>query len=259
MPNKHPTDTLYANPLAEVSHFRFDDNVASVFPDMIKRSVPGYNTILSMICDMSERYAQSDSHCYDLGCSLGAATLAIHEGITAKNCKIIGIDNSKAMIKRCQIIVDQLKSNADKGASDDRETISTPIELYCNNIESVLIEKASIVVLNFTLQFISMERRQAIIQKIYDGLLPGGILLLSEKVIFTDPPHQQLMTDLYHNFKRTNGYSDLEISQKRTALENVLQPETIDTHKTRLKAAGFNSADVWFQCLTFASLIAIKA
>ncbi len=259
MPNKHPIDTIYANPLVEISHFRFDDNVASVFPDMIKRSVPGYNTILSMIRDMSERYAQPNSYCYDLGCSLGAATLAMHEGITVKNCKIIGVDNSEAMIKRCQTIVDQVKIDADKATNDNQVPTTTSIELHCSDVESVAIEKASIVVLNFTLQFIPMKQRQAIIQKIYNGLLPGGVLLLSEKVIFTDPPHQQLMTDLYHNFKRTNGYSDLEISQKRTALENVLKPETIDTHKTRLKTAGFNSADVWFQCLTFASLIAIKA
>ena len=102
-------------------------------------------------------------------------------------------------------------------------------------------------------------QRQAIIQRIYDGLLPGGILLISEKIIFEDKPHQQLMTELYHNFKRTNGYSDLEIAQKRSALEDVLRPETIQQHTRRLKNAGFSSADVWFQCMTFASLIAIKA
>jgi tRNA (cmo5U34)-methyltransferase len=132
------------------------------------------------------------------------------------------------------------------------------VELYCCNIDAIDITNASIVVLNFTLQFIPLEQRQTIIQSIYDGLLPGGILLLSEKVMFEDEPHQQLLTDLYHNFKRNNGYSNLEIAQKRTALEDFLQPETIDTHKQRLKSAGFASADVWFQCLTFASVIAIK-
>ncbi|MGH1485445.1 MAG: carboxy-S-adenosyl-L-methionine synthase CmoA [Cellvibrionaceae bacterium] len=240
-----PTDSIYANPLTEINRFSFDEQVVRVFPDMIKRSVPGYMTILSMIGDMAERYAQADSHCYDLGCSLGAATLAMRHRIKAANCKIIGVDNAKAMIKQCQSVID----------ADSNET---PVELRCNNIESTNIENASIVVLNFTLQFIDPSQRESIIQNIYDGLNPGGILLLSEKIIFEDEPHQQLMTDLYHNFKRTNGYSSLEIAQKRTALENVLQPETIKIHKNRMKSAGFTSADVWFQCFTFASFIAIK-
>ena len=238
-------DTLFAEPLMNVEGFRFDDAVASVFTDMIQRSVPGYGTILSMIGDMAERFAQDNSHCYDLGCSLGAATLAMRHFIRADNCKIIGIDNSSAMVARCQEVIQQ-----------DRATI--PVEIKQQDIQEVDIENASIVVLNFTLQFIEPKARQALINKIYQGLKPGGILLLSEKIEFADDTHQQLMTTLYHNFKRANGYSDMEISQKRSALENVLITDSLDTHRSRLCNAGFTSADVWFQCFTFASLIAIK-
>jgi tRNA (cmo5U34)-methyltransferase len=103
------------------------------------------------------------------------------------------------------------------------------------------------------------DRRDAILQKIYHGLNPGGVLILSEKVTFQDQEHDQLMIELYHNFKRANGYSDLEIAQKRTALENVLIPETLDTHRQRMKKVGFQSCDVWFQCFNFASMIAVKA
>lgn len=240
------TDSIYANPLVEISRFRFDEQVVRVFPDMIKRSVPGYMTILNMIGDMTERYAQANSHCYDLGCSLGGATLAMRNRIQANNCTIIGVDNSQAMIKQCQTVI-------------DADSNKTPVLLQCKDIEAVNIEKASIVVLNFTLQFIDPSQRKDIIQGIYNGLNTGGILILSEKIIFEDEAHQQLMTELYHNFKYTNGYSRLEIAQKRTALENVLQPDTIKSHKNRLKTAGFASADVWFQCFTFASFIAIKA
>jgi tRNA (cmo5U34)-methyltransferase len=246
MADQHPVDTLYANTLEHVGDFQFDEKVAAVFPDMIQRSVPGYTTILNMIGNMSERYVQAQSHCYDLGCSLGAATLAIRQGVKAENCKIIAVDNSSAMIDRCRKMI-----NVDKG--------QVPVELHCADIQSINIQKASMVVINFTLQFIPLEERQAIIQKIYNGMLPGGVLLISEKIRFDDEPHQQLMTELYHNFKRTNGYSELEIAQKRMALENVLQPETIDAHKNRIKSAGFTSIDVWFQCFTFASFIAIKA
>lgn len=247
----HPTtpysapDTIYASPLGQVAGFSFDQQVVNVFPDMIKRSVPGYTTIITMIGTLAERYATSGSQCFDLGCSLGAASLAMRHRIQAADCRIVGIDNSEAMIERCREVF----------AADGGEV---PVELICDDLENVDISNASVVVLNFTLQFIHPERRDAILQKIFAGLNPGGVLILSEKVTFEDQQHDQLMIELYHNFKRANGYSDLEIAQKRTALENVLIPETLNTHRQRMKKVGFHSCDVWFQCFNFASMIAIK-
>ena len=249
-PTKHQpspmTDRLFAQPVGQISPFSFDESVASVFPDMIQRSVPGYSAILSMIGDISEQYAQNNSFCYDLGCSLGAATLAMRHAITANNCHIVSVDNSPAMTQRCQ-------------ANIDNDTQTVPVTIHCADIQAIPIKQASIVVLNFTLQFIEPKARQSLLQRIYDGLLPNGILIISEKVHFTDAPHQTMMTELYHNFKRVNGYSDLEIAQKRTALENVLRTDSIDTHRDRLTQCGFTSADVWFQCFSFCSLIAIKS
>ncbi|UZJ45605.1 carboxy-S-adenosyl-L-methionine synthase CmoA [Marinimicrobium sp. C6131] len=244
MPDHRP-DQLYADPLAEVSRFAFDQKVVDVFPDMIKRSVPGYATIINMIGDLAERYATSNSHCYDLGCSLGAATLAMRHRIRASNCRILAIDNSPAMIERCRQVL----------AAD---TAEPPVDLLCNDLQTVEVTRASMVVLNFTLQFIPPAERQAVLNRIAEGLQPGGILILSEKVAFNDPMHNELMIELHHNFKRANGYSDLEIAQKRSALEEVLIPETLETHRDRLRQAGFTSVDVWFQCFNFASMIAIK-
>ncbi|HSC68653.1 MAG TPA: carboxy-S-adenosyl-L-methionine synthase CmoA [Cellvibrio sp.] len=238
-------DTIYANPLAEVSRFVFDQRVVDVFPDMIKRSVPGYATIINMIGNLAERYVQANSHCYDLGCSLGAATLAMRHRIQAANCKIIGVDNSAAMIARCKQVI----------AADSGEV---PVELIEGKIQDVALHNASMAVLNFTLQFILVDERLEMLRNICEGLNPGGVLIVSEKVAFDDEPHQHLMTELHHNFKRANGYSDLEIAQKRAAIENYLIPETLDTHRQRLRQAGFSSVDVWFQCFNFASLIAIK-
>jgi len=238
-------DTIYANPLAEVNRFAFDQRVVDVFPDMIKRSVPGYATIINMIGSLAERYVQANSLCYDLGCSLGAATLAMRHRIQAADCKIIGVDNSAAMIARCQQVIE-----ADSG--------EVPVELIEAQIQDIVLQNASMVVLNFTLQFIPTEERLEMLRHIWAGLNPGGVLIISEKVAFEDEPHQQLMTELHHNFKRANGYSDLEIAQKRTAIENYLIPETLDAHRQRLRQAGFSSVDVWFQCFNFASLIAIK-
>lgn len=239
------TDNLYANPLTQIDTFKFDESVVNVFPDMIKRSVPGYATIINMIGNLAERYAQADSNCYDLGCSLGAATLAMRHRIQATNCQIIGVDNSQAMLTRCQQVID-----ADSAEVD--------VQLHCADLCNFPINNASVTVLNFTLQFIPVEQRSAILRNIFNGLKPNGVLILSEKVAFEDEQHQALMIELHHNFKRSNGYSDLEIAQKRSAIENVLIPETLNTHRQRLKEAGFNSVDVWFQCFNFASIIAIK-
>lgn len=245
MATKDTPDNIYANPLANVDAFCFDEKVVGVFPDMIKRSVPGYATIISMIGTLAERYVSSSSRCYDLGCSLGAATLAMRHRIQAADTQIIGVDNSAAMVERCQMVMD-----ADSG--------EIPVLLLCDDLQNVELYDASVVVLNFTLQFIPVEQRESILSKIYQGLKPGGVLILSEKVTFGDEPHDELMIELYHDFKRANGYSDLEIAQKRTALENVLIPETLDGHRQRLKRVGFQSCDVWFQCFNFASMIAIK-
>jgi tRNA (cmo5U34)-methyltransferase len=238
-------DSLYAQPHQEISDFVFDEQVASVFQDMIQRSVPGYKTIISAIGLLTERFAQPNSHCYDLGCSLGAATLSMRHNIKPENCSIIAIDSSPAMIERCQSNINQ-------------DPAPAKIELICGDIRETPINQAAVVVLNFTLQFIPLEDREAFLTKIYDGMLPGGILVLSEKLLFDDPRQQALHTEMHHAFKRAQGYSELEISQKRSALEKVMKPETLETHKRRLASIGFSSSEVWFQQFNFASLIALK-
>jgi tRNA (cmo5U34)-methyltransferase len=241
----NPRDTLYNDPLSEHGLFTFDDSVARVFPDMIKRSVPGYPTIISMTGLLAGKYAIAGSALYDLGCSLGASTLAMRQNIRQPDCRIISVDNSPAMLERCQSVV-------------QTDTHDTPVTLSCAQVQDTVIENASVVVLNFTLQFIPRELRDQVIRGIYQGLLPGGIMVLSEKVTFEDPHLDALNIELHHQFKRANGYSDLEIARKRSALENVLLPETLKQHKQRIAHAGFNSCDVWFQCFNFASLIALK-
>ena len=238
-------DSIYSTDLGKIADFTFDENVAAVFPDMIQRSVPGYSTIIAMTGVMAERYAQVGSNCYDLGCSLGASTISIAKQIEGRNCNIIAVDNSQAMLDRCHQKVKESGT-------------TTHIDLRCDNINNVDIKNASVVVLNYTLQFIPIEQRADLLTRIASGMNKGGILILSEKILFEDTHLQELNTDLHHSFKRANGYSDLEISQKRSAIENVLLPETLNSHQQRLKKAGFESIDVWFQCFNFASFVAIK-
>lgn len=239
-------DAIYASPLNEIIDFDFDERVADVFPDMIQRSVPGYGTMISTIGVLASKYALANSHCYDLGCSLGAVSLAMRQRIRQPDCDIIAVDNSEAMIERGRQLL----------SSDSTSTV--PVTMLCANLQDVTIENASIVVLNFTLQFIPPAERPALIERIYNGLKPGGILLLSEKVAFDEQDRQDFHTEAHHDFKRANGYSDLEISQKRTALERVMIPETLSGHRQRLQGAGFGFIDVWFQCFNFTSLVAFK-
>ena len=238
-------DTIYAEPLADPGLSAFDDNVARVFPDMIKRSVPGYPTIVAMTGLLAARYASAGSTLYDLGCSLGASTLAMRQNLQTPDCRIVAVDNANEMLQRCKTLI-------------DTDTHDTPVELVCAPLQEVAIEDASVVVLNFTLQFVTQAQRDAVINAIYAGLRPGGIMVLSEKVVFEDPHLNALNIDLHHEFKRANGYSDLEIAQKRDSLENVLIPESLLDHRQRIARAGFSSCDVWFQCFNFASLVALK-
>ena len=238
-------DTIYSQALDKVKPFRFDENVAQVFPDMISRSVPGYDLIITMLESITGKYLQENSNCYDLGCSLGASTLSMMSGINKKNCTIIAVDNSYPMIKKCKSYLDIYHSPA-------------KINLVCADIEDIKIQKASIVVMNFTLQFIAPAKRSAIITKIYKGLNPGGVLILSEKISFENPAEQKLNDQLHLNFKRQQGYSNLEISQKRSSLEQVLIRDTLQTHKQRILSAGFSTFQQWFRCYNFVSILAIK-
>ena len=238
-------DDLFANPLGNVPRFVFDKAVVDVFQDMIQRSVPGYQTIINLCGELAARFVQPNSNCYDLGCSLGASSFAMQREIAQPDVRIIAVDNSAAMLERCQLLL--------------KSTVSdVPVELLEADICDIEISNASLVVMNFTLQFIAVEKRQALLEKIYAGLNPGGCLVISEKLLFEPEPLNTLLSELHHQFKRAQGYSDLEISQKRDSIENVLIPETLDAHIQRIKACGFNSASPWFQCFNFASLVAVK-
>ncbi len=249
MSTQNFTDQLYADPLGRVEGFSFDENVVRVFPDMLRRSIPGYNTIIAQSGLLAEYYAAADSRLYDLGCSLGVTAFAMRErlgiGNGPKNVRILAVDNSPAMVGECRSILRNHPSEI-------------PIDVICKNITDVVITDASVVALNFTLQFVAVEQRLALIRNIYRGLMPGGVLILSEKIRFSDHSQQNLHSRMHEAFKLANGYSELEISQKRMALENILISDTLPEHLNRLKKAGFSSSEVWFQCYNFASIIALK-
>ena len=239
-------DNLFAELRADTTLFSFNDSVVDVFPDMIQRSVPGYSTVVRMTGVLAEQYAQPGTCIYDIGCSLGESIRSAEQALggsasSRRDCRLIGIDNSAAMIRRAKEQV-EWESRIEWIQADALEVDFAP---------------CSVVILNFTLQFIPIEQRLRLLKSIHSAMVPGGLLILSEKLTMADPDMDTLMIDLHHDFKRSQGYSDLEIAQKRDAIENVLIPETAQSHSDRLTEAGFSSSSVWFQCLNFASFIAI--
>lgn len=245
MPVPRQTDRLYADPRDRVEDFVFDEKVAAVFPDMLERSIPGYPTILRMIGLLASQSTSSGLNYYDLGSSLGAASLSMARSIRSAGCRVIAVDNSPAMVTRARELMSV-------------EELRVPVEFRCADILDQTIEDAGMVVLNFTLQFIPKTFRQDLMGRIYRGMRPGAFLVLSEKMAVSDPVFQQLFIDMHHQFKKDQGYSDLEISQKRSALERVLIPETLQEHQKRLTRVGFMHCHVWFQCFNFTSLVAIR-
>jgi len=234
-------DRLFERP-GSVGDFVFDAAVASVFPDMISRSVPGYAAILNMIELLTGLHAQADTCLYDLGCSLGAASIAMARGLHQEGCRIIAVDNAPAMLAKAREHSAQLSDGA--------------IEFQLADLREIDIANASMVVLNFTLQFLPLTERADLLERIRAGLRPGGVLILSEKIAGSSPDEDAALVGMHHAFKRQQGYSGLEISQKRAALEKVLLPETLETHLRRLATTGFEQAYPWFQCFNFVSIVA---
>ena len=238
-------DTVFAKALSRIPEFQFDEQVTQVFDDMIKRSVPGYDVLIQMIGVFASVFVQEQTRIYDLGCSTGVVSGLLSSSVQEQGIEIIAVDNSPSMIEQCKVNLNKI---------DSRHRV----ECVCADVTEIAFQQASFVVLNLTLQFIDLNQRAPLLQNIYDGLTEGAALVLSEKVVFEQGELNQNMIELHQAFKKSQGYSELEISQKRASLENFLVPETIQTHIKRLESVGFKQVFVSFQCLNFVSFLAIK-
>ncbi|SDU21104.1 carboxy-S-adenosyl-L-methionine synthase CmoA [Desulfobacula phenolica] len=238
-------DKVFAEKKNKVKPFEFNKEVADVFDDMLNRSVPLYMESIERQSKLTAQYYQAGSRIYDLGCSHGNLGILILNQLKERPFSMVAVDSSKPMIEKYKKrLVYQGKTR--------------PVDLVCGFLENIHIKNASVVLINLTLQFLDMKKRDALIKKIYQGMNPNGILLLTEKTVHESKQLDDLQTSFYKIFKLENGYSELEISQKRDALEKVLIPDTIETHKNRILNAGFALFDVWLKWFNFASMIAIK-
>ena len=225
--------------------FTFNEEVTEVFEDMIDRSVPGYTSTLRLIENLSRKYFIEGTHCYDLGCSLGASSMSLIKAMGKREGKIFAIDNSPAMIAACeQKCADLIKTGKVKFIKQD--------------VNEAQIDKASVVVINFVLQFLNSKDRDGLLKKVFLGMKQGALLILSEKIHFDNKFRNQTIDNLHHQFKSNNGYSKMEISRKRDALEGVLMTDLETLHLKRLESIGFKKVRKVMTNLNFMTLVAGK-
>jgi tRNA (cmo5U34)-methyltransferase len=238
-------DSLYAHITPPVPPFEFDAQVAGVFDDMIRRSVPLYSEIIKRQVQLIRKFYRPGTVIYDLGCSNGNLGIQLGGCMDGRPYTMVAVDNSAPMLA---VFRERLAGTG----------LERHVTLQCGDIRQAAIENASAVVLNFTLQFLPRKDRDALMARICRGLTSGGILLFCEKIIHGHARVAELQHEFHHAFKRENGYSEMEISRKREALEKVLIPEALESHLERLNRAGFTAVDVWLKWFNFAALIAIK-
>ena len=234
-------DRLFQQKRPQIVDFAFDEAVAGVFPDMIRRSVPGFETVVPITGLIAAESLPEGGLAFDLGCSQGATTLALLRALGSKPCRIVAVDSSAPMLDRA-------------AANIEDERVTFRLE----DIRRTDVAGASVVLLNYVLQFIPPGDRQALLDRCCEALLPGGLVILSEKIRFSGKAVQAWSESLHIAYKKANGYSDLEVSQKREALENVMIVDTEAEHRQRLEGAGFKTVRTWFRCLNWCSMVAIK-
>jgi tRNA (cmo5U34)-methyltransferase len=231
-------DQIFNNKIEK--KFEFDELVASVFDDMLSRSVPFYDEVRGVIISLILLEERDGKRVLDLGSSTAKFLLELHEKMSS-NMSLKGIDNSQAMLDR---------------ARDKIAALGADIELEYGDILEYDYDSEDIIVSNYTLQFIRPIERLSLVKKIYNGLNSKGVFIFSEKVIFPDKKLDKQMIDIYYKYKKEQGYSDYEIAQKREALENILIPFTIKENIQMCKDAGFDSVETIFQWANFVTFVA---
>lgn len=225
--------------------FVFNRRVVEVFDDMVDRSVPFYRQVIESSAELLNRFTKEDDVIYDLGCSTGTSILECARILGERDLRFVGIDNSAPMLEKA-ILKAELHGKKDI------------VSFELGDITEFSHPDAGAIILNYTLQFIRPLQREAFLKKLFRNLRPGGILLVSEKVLSHNSRLNREYIDIYHSFKKSRGYSELEISKKREALENVLIPFSITENREMLKNCGFESVETYFQWFNFASFIALK-
>jgi tRNA (cmo5U34)-methyltransferase len=240
-----PKDEVFKEAFTKPSDFKFTSKVAGVFDDMVNRSVPYYEEMQRMIAELGADNFQNDTNVYDLGCSTGATLIHMDHTIP-EHIRFIGIDDSPDMLQKCK---EKLKEAG----------CTRSVDLQVADLNgTVEISNASIVVLCLTLQFVRPIYREKLLKSIYNGLVPGGVAIIVEKILGEDSSFNRDFIKYYYDMKRRHHYSEMEIAQKREALENVLIPYKLSENILLLREAGFSHCEIFFKWYNFSGFIAKK-
>ena len=238
-------DTVFQDTEQAIADFAFTAKVADVFDDMVSRSVPFYEEMQRMSCELAADFARPNTTLYDLGCSTATTLLALDE-VVDPSVKFVGIDNSENMLVKAR----QKVAAANTGRA---------IDLVVADLhQGLVIEGASVITMLLTLQFVRPLHRERVMQRIFNGLEDQGCLILIEKLTSEDTLINRLFIGHYYEFKRRNGYSETEIAQKREALENVLIPYRFEENVDLLRSTGFRTVECFFRWYNFCGVIAVK-
>ena len=237
-------DTVFAVETIK-EDFVFNQHVVEVFDDMLSRSVPFYQEVLQSSISLLDRYLRPSDSVYDLGCATGTSLLEFSRHLSDKKLRFYGVDSSPAMLEKAR-----MKAKLYTGKEN--------LTFLEDDITTMAFPETGAFIVHYTLQFLRPLQREAFLQKLFASLRPGGILLLSEKIISHDTRLNREYIDIYHTFKKSRGYSELEIARKREALENVLIPFSISENIDLLHRVGFNPVETFFQWFNFTSFIAVK-
>jgi tRNA (cmo5U34)-methyltransferase len=238
-------DKIFKTKIEKSSDFKFDESVVNVFNDMVVRSVPLYSEIQRMIAEISQEYACPGSSIYDLGCSTGTTLIALDK-VVDSSARFVGVDESKEMLDKC-------KTNFVE--NNPRRQMNV---VHADLNHGVIIDNASVVILCLTLQFVRPINRPRLLQSVYKQLQPGGALILVEKILCENSAFNRQFIKYYYKMKKRNNYNEMEIAQKREALENVLIPYKISENIQMLEEAKFKSSEVFFKWYNFAGIVATK-
>ena len=238
-------DEVFKESFTRPSDFKFSSKVAGVFDDMVNRSVPFYEEMQRMVGELTADHYKDETNIYDLGCSTGATLIHMNESIPP-HIQFIGIDDSPDMLEKCR---EKLKEHG----------FERPVKLEVADLNGkVNIHNASVVVLCLTLQFVRPVNREKLVRSIYNGMVSGGAVIVIEKILAEDSTFNRDFIKYYYDMKRRNNYSEMEISQKREALENVLIPYKLSENVMMLREAGFTQVEVFFKWYNFSGFIAKK-
>lgn len=238
-------DRLFTQEGTNSEDFKFDNRTASVFDDMVGRSVPFYDEIQRMVCEMAADYAEAGSTVYDLGCATGTTLLAL-DPIVEPSVKFVGIDNSGEMLAKARTKMES-------------QNVTRPYKLVESDLHDLeRIDQASVIVMVLTMMFVRPLYRERFVKILYEGLKPGGCLLLVEKLTMEDSTLNRLFINYYYDMKRRHNYSETEIARKRESLENVLIPYRYEENEDMLRNAGFATVEQFFRWYNFCGIIAIK-